>query len=92
MQLIYCLNTRLRITNVFYQFLSINLVVKGLTNCRFITFIIFPLFYRLYRGQCHKSNLGINLLTLFCKLDRFINIKNIYLVAIKRSSLQKEVR
>ncbi len=32
----------------------------------------------------------VNLLTLFCKLDNFINISNIYPIAMKWFSLQKE--
>jgi hypothetical protein len=32
--------------------------------------------------------LGVNLLTLLCKLDHFINICNIYGIFMKRSSLQ----
>ncbi len=31
------------------------------------------------------------LLTLFCKLDRFINIINIYAIAMERPSLQNRV-
>jgi len=32
---------------------------------------------------------GVNLLTLFSKLHHFINISNIYGIAMKRPSLQK---
>jgi hypothetical protein len=33
----------------------------------------------------------VNLLTLFCKLDHFINTSNIYSIALKRYSLQNRV-
>jgi len=42
-------------------------------------------------GRCHKAFLGINLLTLFCKLDHFINANNNCLSAVKRSSLKTRV-
>ncbi len=35
--------------------------------------------------------LGVNLLTLLCKLDHFINISNIYGIFMKRSSLQNRL-
>ncbi len=35
-----------------------------------------------------KNYFGVNLLTLFCKLDHFINTSNIYSIAMKRYSLQ----
>jgi hypothetical protein len=41
-------------------------------------------------GQSHKL-FGINLLTLFCKLDRFINAYNNYHSVVKRSILQTRV-
>jgi hypothetical protein len=34
----------------------------------------------------------VNLLTLFCKLDHFITIHNIYDIAMKRYSIQNRVR
>ncbi len=42
-------------------------------------------------GQFHKNYFGVNLLTLFCKLDHFINVTNICCIAIKRSSFKKRV-
>jgi len=34
---------------------------------------------------------GVNLLSLFSELDHFINVINIFCIAMKRSSLQKRV-
>jgi hypothetical protein len=34
---------------------------------------------------------GVNLLTVFCNLDHFINVSNIYGIAMKRPSLQNIV-
>jgi len=38
-----------------------------------------------------QNYFGVNLLTLFCNLDHFINNSNIYLIFMKRSSLQNRV-
>jgi hypothetical protein len=43
------------------------------------------------KNQIAPNFLGIYLLALFCKLDNFINITNISCIAMKRSSLQKEL-
>ncbi len=40
-------------------------------------------------GKISKNYLGVNLLTLLCKLDHFINISNTYGIAMKRPSLRK---
>ncbi len=34
---------------------------------------------------------GVNLLTFFCKIDHFVNISNIYAIAMKRSSLHNRI-
>ncbi len=39
-------------------------------------------------GQSHKTILRVNLLAHFCKLDHLVNIRNIYGIFMKRSSLQ----
>ncbi len=44
------------------------------------------------RSRSHKNCFVINLLTLFCKLDHFIIIHNIYDIAMKRYSLYNRVR
>ncbi len=43
------------------------------------------------RGRSHKTIFGVNLLTLFCKLDHLINTSNIYSIAMHRYSLQNRV-
>ncbi len=45
-----------------------------------------------YTGVNVKNFFGVNLLTLFCKLEYFIIIRNIYDIAMKRYSLQNRVR
>jgi hypothetical protein len=37
-----------------------------------------------------KNFIGVNLLTLYCKLDHFIKVSNICWIAMKRSSLPKQ--
>ncbi len=47
--------------------------------------------YRIgFRSQSHK-NFGINSLKLSCKLDRFINMKDICAGVVKRSNLRKDL-
>jgi hypothetical protein len=43
------------------------------------------------RGRYHKTFLGINLLTLCCKLDHFKPMQQILLMFIKLASLQKSI-
>jgi hypothetical protein len=42
-------------------------------------------------SQSHKTFLGINLLTLVCKLDLFIALRQLLLALIQRSSLEKSI-
>ncbi len=43
------------------------------------------------QGSISQTFFGVNLLTLLCKLDHFINISNIYGIFMKRYSLQNRV-
>jgi hypothetical protein len=48
-------------------------------------------FYTRKLGSSSWNYFGVNLLTLSCKLDHLINISNIYILSIKRCSLQIRV-
>jgi len=43
------------------------------------------------KSQSHKTFFGVNLHTLFCKLDHFTNASHVCWIVTKRSSLQKRV-
>jgi hypothetical protein len=43
------------------------------------------------QGSISHTFFGVNLVTLLCKLDHFIKIRNIYGIFTKRSSLQNGV-
>ncbi len=53
--------------------------------------LIFNIFTKIRPGVNLIKLFGVNLLTVFCKLDNFINVSNIYGIALKRPSLQKEL-
>ncbi len=53
------------------------------------TYLLWPL--KLHKGSISLNYFRVNLLTLFYKLDHFINIINIHGIFMKRSSLQNRV-
>ena len=52
---------------------------------------VFEVVCFIHLGSISSNYFRVNLLTLFCKLDHFINIGNIYGIFMERSSLQNRV-